>query len=160
MVLSSQIFRRKKWRGDYKIPSCLQSRKQLLFSIFHFSCLTLYYIWIVWRVWFWKDRMCCLRIGKFFILRPQDKCLGYWFFCLMRLYLFKHLELNEGPLDQFSHDMEPFLRIQGMPVRLNRGILMCLWYASSNKFSSDAIYCQLICFVCIGYCFGLSSVRM
>ena len=58
-------------------------------------------------------------------------------------YFIKQVELNEGPLDQFSHDMEPFLRIQGLPVRLNRGILMCLWCASSNKFSSDAIYCQI-----------------
>ena len=39
-------------------------------------------------------------------------------------YLIKQVELNEGPLDQFSHDMEPFLRKQGMPVRLNRGILI------------------------------------
>ena len=62
-------------------------------------------------------------------------------------YLIKQVELNEGPLDQFSHDMEPFLRKQGMPVKLNRAILMRLWYASSNKFSSDAIYCQfnLLC---------------
>ena len=31
------------------------------------------------------------------------------------------VELNEGPLDQFTHDMEPYLRKQGMPVRLNKG---------------------------------------
>jgi mRNA turnover protein 4 len=31
------------------------------------------------------------------------------------------VELQEGPLEQFTHDMEPFLRKQGMPVRLNRG---------------------------------------
>lgn len=31
--------------------------------------------------------------------------------------------LPEGPLPQFSHDMEPFLRKQGMPVRLNRGVI-------------------------------------
>ncbi|KAG9160662.1 hypothetical protein Leryth_025611 [Lithospermum erythrorhizon] len=30
------------------------------------------------------------------------------------------VELNEGPLDQFTHEMEPFLRKQGMPVRLNK----------------------------------------
>jgi hypothetical protein len=36
-------------------------------------------------------------------------------------YLLEQVELNEGPLDQFSHDMEPFLRKQGLPVRLNRG---------------------------------------
>jgi mRNA turnover protein 4 len=33
------------------------------------------------------------------------------------------VELNEGPLEQFSHDMEPFLRKQGMPVRLNRSVV-------------------------------------
>ncbi|KAL8540678.1 hypothetical protein ACS0TY_002060 [Phlomoides rotata] len=32
------------------------------------------------------------------------------------------VELNEGPLDQFTHEMEPFLRKQGMPVRLNKGL--------------------------------------
>lgn len=31
------------------------------------------------------------------------------------------VELPEGPLEQFTHDMEPFLRKQGLPVRLNRG---------------------------------------
>ena len=31
------------------------------------------------------------------------------------------VELNEGPLEQFTHDMEPYLRKQGMPVRLNKG---------------------------------------
>ena len=34
------------------------------------------------------------------------------------------MELQEGPLEQFTHDMEPFLRKQGMPVRLNRGTLV------------------------------------
>jgi mRNA turnover protein 4 len=33
------------------------------------------------------------------------------------------VELQEGPLEQFTHDMEPFLRKQGMPVRLNRGVV-------------------------------------
>ncbi|KAI5060855.1 hypothetical protein GOP47_0023360 [Adiantum capillus-veneris] len=33
------------------------------------------------------------------------------------------VELTEGPLEQFSHDMEPFLRKQGLPVRLNRGVV-------------------------------------
>lgn len=33
------------------------------------------------------------------------------------------VELKEGPLSQFSHEMEPFLRKQGMPVRLNKGML-------------------------------------
>ncbi|XP_068644214.1 uncharacterized protein [Aristolochia californica] len=33
------------------------------------------------------------------------------------------VELSEGPLDQFTHEMEPFLRKQGMPVRLNKGVV-------------------------------------
>ena len=33
------------------------------------------------------------------------------------------VELKEGPLEQFTHEMEPFLRKQGMPVRLNKGLL-------------------------------------
>ncbi|KAL7119503.1 hypothetical protein ACP275_02G066700 [Erythranthe tilingii] len=33
------------------------------------------------------------------------------------------VELKEGPLEQFTHEMEPFLRKQGMPVRLNKGIV-------------------------------------
>uniref|UniRef100_A0A453KEG7 Ribosome assembly factor mrt4 n=1 Tax=Aegilops tauschii subsp. strangulata TaxID=200361 RepID=A0A453KEG7_AEGTS len=32
------------------------------------------------------------------------------------------VELKEGPLEQFSHEMEPFLRKQGLPVRLNKGL--------------------------------------
>eukprot|EP00270_Netrium_digitus_P019794 TRINITY_DN7913_c0_g5_i1.p1 TRINITY_DN7913_c0_g5~~TRINITY_DN7913_c0_g5_i1.p1 ORF type:complete len:287 (-),score=75.70 TRINITY_DN7913_c0_g5_i1:20-772(-) len=33
------------------------------------------------------------------------------------------VELKEGPLKDFAHDMEPFLRKQGMPVRLNKGVV-------------------------------------
>ncbi|KAJ8477870.1 hypothetical protein OPV22_021597 [Ensete ventricosum] len=33
------------------------------------------------------------------------------------------VELKEGPLDQFTHEMEPYLRKQGVPVRLNKGIV-------------------------------------
>ncbi|GBG78236.1 hypothetical protein CBR_g26270 [Chara braunii] len=33
------------------------------------------------------------------------------------------VELEEGPLHQFPHDIEPFLRKQGMPTRLNRGVV-------------------------------------
>lgn len=35
------------------------------------------------------------------------------------------VELKEGPLEQFTHEMEPFLRKQGMPVRLNKGAYFC-----------------------------------
>ncbi|CAA2982744.1 mRNA turnover 4 homolog [Olea europaea subsp. europaea] len=43
------------------------------------------------------------------------------------------VELNEGPLDQFTHEMEPFLRKQGMPVRLNKGVV---------ELVSDFIVCE------------------
>ncbi|KAF6164909.1 hypothetical protein GIB67_017112 [Kingdonia uniflora] len=43
------------------------------------------------------------------------------------------VELNEGPLDQFSHEMEPFLRKQGMPVRLNKGVI---------ELVSDFVVCE------------------
>uniref|UniRef100_J3NAM5 Ribosome assembly factor mrt4 n=1 Tax=Oryza brachyantha TaxID=4533 RepID=J3NAM5_ORYBR len=33
------------------------------------------------------------------------------------------VELKEGPLEQFTHEMEPFLRKQGLPVRLNKGMV-------------------------------------
>eukprot|EP00850_Spirogloea_muscicola_P001257 SM000004S15127 [mRNA] locus=s4:1384075:1386859:- [translate_table: standard] len=33
------------------------------------------------------------------------------------------VELKEGPLEQFSHDMEALLRKHGMPVRLNKGVV-------------------------------------
>uniref|UniRef100_A0A804ME83 Large ribosomal subunit protein uL10-like insertion domain-containing protein n=1 Tax=Zea mays TaxID=4577 RepID=A0A804ME83_MAIZE len=41
------------------------------------------------------------------------------------------VELKEGPLEQFTHEMEPFLRKQGLPVRLNKGVVElcgCLGY--------------------------------
>ncbi|THG05943.1 hypothetical protein TEA_022600 [Camellia sinensis var. sinensis] len=43
------------------------------------------------------------------------------------------VELKEGPLDQFTHEMEPFLRKQGMPVRLNRGVV---------ELVSDFVVCE------------------
>ncbi|KAG0450259.1 hypothetical protein HPP92_026977 [Vanilla planifolia] len=43
------------------------------------------------------------------------------------------VELKEGPLDQFSHEMEPFLRKLGFPVRLNRGII---------ELVSDHVVCE------------------
>ncbi|KAF6177082.1 hypothetical protein GIB67_015957 [Kingdonia uniflora] len=43
------------------------------------------------------------------------------------------VELKEGPLDQFSHEMEPFLRKQGMPVRLNKGVI---------ELVSDFVVCE------------------
>ncbi|XAR53117.1 hypothetical protein NMG60_11021530 [Bertholletia excelsa] len=43
------------------------------------------------------------------------------------------VELKEGPLDQFTHEMEPFLRKQGMPVRLNKGVV---------ELISDFVVCE------------------
>ncbi|XP_058110330.1 uncharacterized protein LOC131253388 [Magnolia sinica] len=43
------------------------------------------------------------------------------------------VELKEGPLEQFTHEMEPFLRKQGMPVRLNKGIV---------ELVSDFVVCE------------------
>ncbi|KAL2513720.1 Ribosomal protein L10 family protein [Forsythia ovata] len=43
------------------------------------------------------------------------------------------VELEEGPLDQFTHEMEPFLRKQGMPVRLNKGVV---------ELVSDFVVCE------------------
>ncbi|XP_066354212.1 uncharacterized protein [Miscanthus floridulus] len=35
----------------------------------------------------------------------------------------QEVERKEGPLEQFTHGMEPFLRKQGLPVRLNKGVV-------------------------------------
>ncbi|PHT98555.1 hypothetical protein BC332_32463 [Capsicum chinense] len=43
------------------------------------------------------------------------------------------VDLQEGPLDQFTHEMEPFLRKQGMPVRLKRGVV---------ELVSDYVVCE------------------
>ncbi|KAJ4717004.1 Ribosome assembly factor mrt4 [Melia azedarach] len=43
------------------------------------------------------------------------------------------VELPEGPLEQFTHEMEPFLRKQGMPVRLNKGVV---------ELISDFVVCE------------------
>ncbi|CAI9103907.1 OLC1v1002497C1 [Oldenlandia corymbosa var. corymbosa] len=43
------------------------------------------------------------------------------------------VELKEGPLDQFTHEMEPFLRKQGMPVRLDKGTI---------ELVSDFVVCE------------------
>ncbi|WOG97627.1 hypothetical protein DCAR_0416968 [Daucus carota subsp. sativus] len=43
------------------------------------------------------------------------------------------VDLKEGPLDQFTHEMEPFLRKQGMPVRLNKGVV---------ELVSDFVVCE------------------
>ncbi|KAG2705260.1 hypothetical protein I3760_05G043800 [Carya illinoinensis] len=43
------------------------------------------------------------------------------------------VELKEGSLEQFTHEMEPFLRKQGMPVRLNKGVV---------ELVSDFVVCE------------------
>lgn len=45
----------------------------------------------------------------------------------------ENVELPEGPLEQFTHEMEPFLRKQGMPVRLNKGVI---------ELVSDFVVCE------------------
>ncbi|KAK6156914.1 hypothetical protein DH2020_011162 [Rehmannia glutinosa] len=49
------------------------------------------------------------------------------------LHKISKVELKEGPLDQFTHEMEPFLRKQGMPVRLNKGVV---------ELVSDFVVCE------------------
>ncbi|KAJ0981363.1 hypothetical protein J5N97_009618 [Dioscorea zingiberensis] len=43
------------------------------------------------------------------------------------------VELKEGPLEQFTHEMEPFLRKQGLPIRLNKGVI---------ELVSDFVVCE------------------
>ncbi|KAA0040776.1 mRNA turnover protein 4-like protein [Cucumis melo var. makuwa] len=43
------------------------------------------------------------------------------------------VELKEGPLEQFSHEMEPSLRKLGLPVRLNKGVV---------ELVSDFVVCE------------------
>ncbi|XP_078427624.1 ribosomal protein L10 family protein [Wolffia australiana] len=43
------------------------------------------------------------------------------------------VDLKEGHLDQFTHEMEPFLRKQGMPVRLDKGVV---------ELVSDFVVCE------------------
>ncbi|WOL04827.1 mRNA turnover protein [Canna indica] len=43
------------------------------------------------------------------------------------------VELKEGPLEQFTHEMEPYLRKQGLPVRLNKGVV---------ELVSDFVVCE------------------
>ena len=48
-------------------------------------------------------------------------CFALCISIILSCYWIFQLELKEGPLEQFTHEMEPFLRKQGMPVRLNKG---------------------------------------
>lgn len=67
-------------------------------------------------LWLWVPCASRLYLPSCSILSTQLSSVkneGYWFSW--------QVELQEGPLEQFTHDMEPFLRKQGMPVRLNRG---------------------------------------
>lgn len=61
------------------------------------------------------------------------------------------VELKEGPLDQFTHEMEPFLRKQGMPVRLNKGAFLlnsfCLpftWEKPDLTFFISSCYAGVV----------------
>ncbi|KAI8032021.1 hypothetical protein LOK49_LG01G01390 [Camellia lanceoleosa] len=58
--------------------------------------------------------------GLYFLLTIHA-FLAIWVSLPAKLFIgpFK-VELQEGPLDQFTDEMEPFLHKQGMPVRLNK----------------------------------------
>ncbi|KAJ6727708.1 RIBOSOME ASSEMBLY FACTOR MRT4 [Salix koriyanagi] len=45
----------------------------------------------------------------------------------------KWWNLRKVPLEQFTHEMEPFLRKQGLPVRLNKGVI---------ELVSDFVVCE------------------
>lgn len=61
------------------------------------------------------------------------------------------MELPEGPLEQFTHEMEPFLRKQGMPVRLNKGALLL----SSTDSAVTGKYAKIGCNIKLSWCAGV-----
>eukprot|EP00252_Welwitschia_mirabilis_P021337 TRINITY_DN5458_c0_g1_i1.p1 TRINITY_DN5458_c0_g1~~TRINITY_DN5458_c0_g1_i1.p1 ORF type:complete len:230 (+),score=47.02 TRINITY_DN5458_c0_g1_i1:134-823(+) len=67
--------------------------------------------------------------GLFFTNLPKEKVVSIFEnfqehdFARTGALATETVELKEGPLEQFTHDMEPFLRKQGMPVRLNKGVV-------------------------------------
>ena len=50
------------------------------------------------------------------------------------------VELDAGPLEQFSHAIEPQLRQLGMPTELKKGVInlmqVCMLIVNSNFFSA------------------------
>ncbi|XP_042435320.1 mRNA turnover protein 4 homolog [Zingiber officinale] len=54
-------------------------------------------------------------------------------FARMGFIATEKVDLKEGPLEQFTHEMEPYLRKQGVPVRLNKGIV---------ELVSDFVVCE------------------
>ncbi|CAL9153806.1 unnamed protein product [Musa hybrid cultivar] len=48
----------------------------------------------------------------------------------------ENVELKEGPLEQFTHEMEPYLRKQGLPVRLRKRS------GSFCRSHSDLVVCE------------------
>ena len=53
--------------------------------------------------------------------KSMTYCFALCISIILTCYWIFQVELKEGPLEQFTHEMEPFLRKQGMPVRLNKG---------------------------------------
>ncbi|CAI9769246.1 unnamed protein product [Fraxinus pennsylvanica] len=76
--------------------------------------------------------LCCTSLPKEEVERLFNEYEDYDFARTGSIATEK-VELNEGPLDQFTHEMEPFLRKQGMPVRLNKGVV---------ELVSDFIVCE------------------
>ncbi|KAL2643814.1 hypothetical protein R1flu_011401 [Riccia fluitans] len=56
------------------------------------------------------------------------------------------VELPKGQLEKFTHDMEPFLRKQGMPVRLNKGDSSSEGYAIRESNLGEGIQQALAVF--------------
>ncbi|KAI3448310.1 hypothetical protein Pfo_004975 [Paulownia fortunei] len=76
--------------------------------------------------------LCFTSLPKEDVQRIFDKYEDYDFARTGSLATEK-VELKEGPLDEFTHEMEPFLRKQGMPVRLNKGVV---------ELVSDFVVCE------------------
>lgn len=50
-------------------------------------------------------------------------CFSYAGFARSGFKVNQNITLNEGPLKQFSHAIEPYLRQLGMPTKLDRGVV-------------------------------------
>ncbi|XP_066355255.1 uncharacterized protein [Miscanthus floridulus] len=109
----------------------------LRLSILHFAfCNNGYFLL--------ERRSCRSRWGVHLLIKLKQACIDFpssfkvtlvcyllifqgttWRGCFenFRSMTRQEVELKEGPLEQFAHEMEPFLRKQGLPVRLNKGVV-------------------------------------
>ncbi|CAN4110642.1 unnamed protein product [Withania somnifera] len=76
--------------------------------------------------------LCFTNLSKEEVQRLFNQCEEYDF-ARTGTTATEKVELQEGPLDQFTHEMEPSLRKQGMPVRLNKGVV---------ELVSDFVVCE------------------